>query len=62
MFVLCCIKFLAIGGFLSSMNAQLMESIRAENVVKSFGQTKALNGVTLEILPGELFFLLGASG
>ena len=39
-----------------------MESIRAENVVKSFGQTKALNGVTLEILPGELFFLLGASG
>jgi iron(III) transport system ATP-binding protein len=42
--------------------AQLMESIRAENVVKSFGQTKALIGVTLEILPGELFFLLGASG
>jgi iron(III) transport system ATP-binding protein len=44
------------------MMAQHMESIRAENVVKSFGQTKALNGVTLEILPGELFFLLGASG
>lgn len=39
-----------------------MESIRAENVVKAFGETRALNGVTLEIRPGELFFLLGASG
>ncbi len=39
-----------------------MESIRAENVVKAFGDTRALNGVTLEIRPGELFFLLGASG
>ncbi len=39
-----------------------MESIRAENVVKAFGETRALNGVTVEIRPGELFFLLGASG
>lgn len=39
-----------------------MESIRAEKVVKAFGETRALNGVTLEIRPGELFFLLGASG
>jgi iron(III) transport system ATP-binding protein len=39
-----------------------MESIRAENVVKAFGETRALNGVSLEIQPGELFFLLGASG
>jgi predicted helicase len=31
-------------------------------VVKAFGETRALNGVTLEIRPGELFFLLGASG
>jgi iron(III) transport system ATP-binding protein len=39
-----------------------MESIRATDLVKAFGETRALNGVTLEILPGELFFLLGASG
>ncbi len=39
-----------------------MESIRAELVVKSFGSTLALDGVTLHIEPGELFFLLGASG
>ena len=39
-----------------------MESIRAESVVKSFGSTRALDGITLHIEPGELFFLLGASG
>ncbi|MFM2221105.1 MAG: hypothetical protein RLZZ553_853 [Verrucomicrobiota bacterium] len=39
-----------------------MESIRADNVVKAFGETRALSGVTVEIRPGELFFLLGASG
>ena len=39
-----------------------MESIRAESVVKSFGSTLALDGISLLIAPGELFFLLGASG
>lgn len=39
-----------------------MESIRAESVVKSFGSVRALDGISLEIAPGELFFLLGASG
>ena len=39
-----------------------MESIRAESVVKSFGTTLALDGISLQIEPGELFFLLGASG
>jgi len=39
-----------------------MESIRAESVVKSFGENRALAGVSLEIGAGELFFLLGASG
>lgn len=39
-----------------------MESIRAESVVKSFGSTRALDGITLHVEPGELFFLLGASG
>jgi iron(III) transport system ATP-binding protein len=39
-----------------------MESIRAESVVKSFGAVRALDGISLTIEPGELFFLLGASG
>ncbi len=39
-----------------------MESIRAESVVKSFGNVRALDGISVAIDPGELFFLLGASG
>ena len=39
-----------------------MESIRAENVVKDFGAVRALDGISMLIEPGELFFLLGASG
>ncbi len=39
-----------------------MESIRAESVVKTFGKVRALDGISLLIEPGELFFLLGASG
>ena len=39
-----------------------MESIRAESVVKMFGKVRALDGIRLLIEPGELFFLLGASG
>ena len=42
--------------------SRAMESIRAENVVKDFGNVRALNGISLEVMPGELFFLLGASG
>lgn len=40
----------------------IMESIRVENVVKDFGTVRALDGISLLIEPGELFFLLGASG
>ncbi len=39
-----------------------MEEIRAEGVTKRFGNVTALNHVSLEIAPGELFFLLGGSG
>ncbi len=40
----------------------VMESIRVENVVKDFGTVRALDGISMLIEPGELFFLLGASG
>ena len=39
-----------------------MESIRVEAVTKAFGKVRALDGVSLDVAPGELFFLLGASG
>lgn len=39
-----------------------MESIRADTIVKTFGSVRALDGITVTVDPGELFFLLGASG
>ena len=39
-----------------------MEAITTESLVKSFGAVRALNGISLHIDAGELFFLLGASG
>ncbi len=39
-----------------------MEPIIAESLVKSFGNIRALDGISLQIDAGELFFLLGASG
>jgi iron(III) transport system ATP-binding protein len=39
-----------------------MISIRIQQLTKRFGATVALDGVDLEIAPGELFFLLGPSG
>lgn len=39
-----------------------MIPILIENLVKSFGATRALDRVSLRIEPGELFFLLGPSG
>ncbi|QJE95111.1 ABC transporter ATP-binding protein [Luteolibacter luteus] len=39
-----------------------MDAIRADSIVKQFGTVRALDGVTVEVAAGELFFLLGASG
>ncbi len=39
-----------------------MVSVAFDGVTKILGQTKALESLTLEIKPGELFFLLGPSG
>ena len=38
------------------------EAILAEQVVKEFGEVRALKGITVRIEKGELFFLLGGSG
>ena len=39
-----------------------MISITIENLVKRFGEHTALDGISLRIEAGELFFLLGPSG
>ena len=39
-----------------------MDSIRADSIIKQFGSVTALDGVSVEVAAGELFFLLGASG
>ncbi len=36
--------------------------LRLENVKKSFGQTKVLDGISLEVAQGEMLCLVGASG
>ncbi|MCW1885545.1 ABC transporter ATP-binding protein [Luteolibacter flavescens] len=39
-----------------------MDAIIADSIVKDFGSVRALDGVSVEVAAGELFFLLGASG
>ena len=39
-----------------------MIAITIDKLVKKFGEAVALNGISLRIEPGELFFLLGPSG
>lgn len=39
-----------------------MSTIQVENIVKSFGTLRAVDGVTFEVNPGEIFGLLGPNG
>jgi iron(III) transport system ATP-binding protein len=39
-----------------------MISITIDNLVKTFGKLAALDGISLRVEPGEIFFLLGPSG
>lgn len=39
-----------------------MTSVRLEHITRRFGSTLALDDIDLQILPGELLFLLGPSG
>ncbi len=39
-----------------------MANVKLQNISKSFGKTKVLDKISLEIKKGELFFLLGPSG
>lgn len=40
----------------------LSVSIQVENVIKKFGETMVIDGLSMDIHPGELFTLLGPSG
>ena len=36
--------------------------IKAEDVVKTFGKIKAVDGISFEVKPGEIFAFLGPNG
>ena len=51
-----------IPGFAGSSPRESSMTVTVENLVKEFGQTPALHGVSLDIAGGELIALLGPSG
>src|SRR5437763_721359 len=51
-----------LGSFLFRYPAPVPTPISIRNLSKSFGPTTAVDKISLDIAPGELFFLLGPSG
>jgi simple sugar transport system ATP-binding protein len=49
-------------GELSEAPRDMVEAIRAENIVKSFGHVVALNGVSMQVARGETLGILGDNG
>ena len=45
-----------------SLTIPVVTSVHLQNITKRFGDTIALNDITIDIAAGELFFLLGPSG
>ena len=61
----CCGRRVAcvdVAGYRRSGFWKRMISITIDNLVKKFGSMTALDGITLRVEPGEIFFLLGPSG
>ena len=44
------------------MQGLMAVCVRLKNVTKSFGSNRVVDDITIDIAPGELFFLLGPSG
>ncbi len=40
----------------------MKEILKVENLVKSYGKTKILKGISFEVNEGEIFGLLGVNG
>jgi len=47
---------------MSEAPSDMVEAIRAENIVKSFGHVVALNGVSMQVARGETLGILGDNG
>ena len=45
-----------------SNGAQAVEAIRVTSLSRSFGQVQAVDGITFEVQPGEIYGLLGPNG